>query len=324
MEIFNDEKLMKSYFDISSFILPMVYKGYIDQIVWIRPPWGIQIDCKSIFFILILKDGKYSFNVGNNPETLEGAVDCPLSAFSAFYSKNLLNAKPVTLHVIGIDQFLKKDGYISEMRQFLNNRVILLDIDLDYFGTSSPISEVIKEYMSDEDMQDFITIISDNSTYCPNDNNTYNIVKSVIDNLWQLAYYEPSNRQFEEIIKPLIPLWCSGEENAKIYFKAFKEIIDEVEKSYPGFIKLLTFTPLPEKLPKKTEMLNMFQKMKDFLKIVRDYMFSNEANEGIPPVITISRSLNDKYTPVQTWEFVEENTYHVLKHVYIDYTPKKL
>lgn len=50
MKLFNDKKLIEKNIDISSFILPLVYKGNLNQIIWVKPKWSNQIDCKCLSY----------------------------------------------------------------------------------------------------------------------------------------------------------------------------------------------------------------------------------------------------------------------------------
>ena len=55
-ECFKKESLYEEV-EIADWILPLVYEGHLDHVVWIKPPWANQI-----------KDGDWAVSVGENKE----------------------------------------------------------------------------------------------------------------------------------------------------------------------------------------------------------------------------------------------------------------
>lgn len=55
--VYDKEKLLEQI-SIADWILPAVYAGHVDRVVWVRPPWSDQI-----------REGVFQFKVGRHKET---------------------------------------------------------------------------------------------------------------------------------------------------------------------------------------------------------------------------------------------------------------
>ena len=140
---------------IAEWIMPLVFAGHINHIVWVRSPWSTQ-----------LKDGTYNMKVGEavvahtSLEEKYLVVDCKAPYFandgmSAAIS-NLENIQLLSLHVTSnIDttptsQHFKHTN-TSNATKGLNDTppesAVCLDICLDYFSTLNPFLEQLKEHI---------------------------------------------------------------------------------------------------------------------------------------------------------------------------------
>lgn len=66
--VFEQEKLYEEI-SIADWILPAVYAGHINKVIWVKPPWADQI-----------KEGVFNFKVGKHKDT--GFVRCEMSLLS--------------------------------------------------------------------------------------------------------------------------------------------------------------------------------------------------------------------------------------------------
>ena len=53
-----DKELLFSSTDIADWIIPAVYAGHLSSMVWLKPPWALQIT-----------EGKHSLTVGRDKTT---------------------------------------------------------------------------------------------------------------------------------------------------------------------------------------------------------------------------------------------------------------
>ncbi len=90
-----DKHALFGALSIENWILPAVYAGHINSIIWVKPPWAQQIP-----------EGCYDFTVGKDKTSGTIRVSCTENYFvgELLYSaeKELDNAKPCSLHVVQI------------------------------------------------------------------------------------------------------------------------------------------------------------------------------------------------------------------------------
>ena len=126
--------LRNSESGIADWIIPLIYGGHLNRIIWVKPPWSDQI-----------KNGKYKFSVGstikynkdgnnNGIERLHVSCNEPYwKDESVFMIESKLNNKQsVQLDVLSLP--FKQDTIISKTTW--SNYV--LDVCLDYFATDNP------------------------------------------------------------------------------------------------------------------------------------------------------------------------------------------
>ncbi|XP_077982987.1 UPF0489 protein C5orf22 homolog [Glandiceps talaboti] len=102
--VFDKDKLSSSL-SIENWILPAVYAGHFNTIVWVKPPWANQ-----------LQDGKYTFQTGKHKDNGKLRVTCTDDYFlsDTLYAaasdldidpdRPMYNPKSVTLHVVTLSQ----------------------------------------------------------------------------------------------------------------------------------------------------------------------------------------------------------------------------
>lgn len=139
-----DKNQLFSEISIENWILPAVYAGHLKNLIWVKPPWANQ-----------MTDGVLTFLIGKQKESGLIRLTCPEPYFlsDGLYAtpEELENTREVTLHVITIGAFIedsaKKDDFTavsSALRQYLPEKdtPYILDIDLDFFSTKNPFKDL--------------------------------------------------------------------------------------------------------------------------------------------------------------------------------------
>jgi hypothetical protein len=132
---------------ISSFMFPAQHYGFVEEVFWVQPPISsYRGPAESVSFSLEEMDGWIrpkpkekatplntsrwtvrSFRAEEVPRSLDVAV-------GAGYGTENWAPGPVKLHCLSLDQLLEKIAGGD-----LDGKDILLDLDVDYFGTSGPM-----------------------------------------------------------------------------------------------------------------------------------------------------------------------------------------
>lgn len=142
-DVFKPQELFQQL-SIENWILPAVYAGHINHIVWVKPPWADQMDDQQSEFII----GKHK-DSGNIRVTLPEDYFLDESLWTT--EEDLTECKNVKFDAFTL---YKCDNEKENDRRFsLKNRDLgdyyILDIDLDFFSTMDPF----KTAYSDEQTQ---------------------------------------------------------------------------------------------------------------------------------------------------------------------------
>lgn len=295
--VFNKEDLLDSI-SIENWLIPTVFAGHVERIVWVRPTWSDQIP-----------KGKFQFNVGE----FEGSIrtDSTLEYFvsEGCYQpeENLENKKPLKLEVCAIDEYSPaddaedlKDGYI-------------LDVDLDYFSTHNPFLKIYdKVGLYDKLKEIFISPELADST------------ESDLEKLQRIAKNREEKLEFLESMF----LYLEEVGNLKHFLVDYQqEISEEYTQLLAKVSSLVTLlkkeyaeeeidwsmiydagctcdiTDLPHHESTREEIVTMIGQFESFL-----------ARLPAPPtVVTVSRSSEDDYTPADQVEIIQELVLAALK-----------
>lgn len=148
--VFKKSELFESL-SIENWILPAVYAGHLSTLVWVRPSWSDQINL-----------GRYEFVVGKDAQNDCLKCNCKESYFLSdnMYSNenNLINKRKFELYVCDYDAVLDSDEFLANLiKGFeVNNRNLLLDIDLDFFRPKTPLDRCLTRILSMNYLNQFI------------------------------------------------------------------------------------------------------------------------------------------------------------------------
>ncbi|TPP65282.1 hypothetical protein FGIG_11201 [Fasciola gigantica] len=133
-EIRQDPEKLLCKVSIENWIMPMVYAGHIDHVIWLHPPWSEQ-----------LVDRKPTcYTVGESKETKLLGMDLPepyVYDDGVFCSEeDMTSAVKFGLTVAPIHETNTLCKVCTDIVCVLLNQPFILDIDLDTFSTQNPFS----------------------------------------------------------------------------------------------------------------------------------------------------------------------------------------
>lgn len=138
-DTFNKSRLLESI-SIENWILPAVYAGHINKLVWIKPHWSQQI-----------KQGKYELTIGKQISSGLIKTNSTLGYFLSddLYTNeaNLTNKRKLELLVCEFDETIFSNQDLIELICDSSQQIIL-DVDLDFFSTRDPFKQM---FSSSED-----------------------------------------------------------------------------------------------------------------------------------------------------------------------------
>ena len=143
-ELQSSKEISYENLGLDSWILPAVFAGHFNSIIWVKPHWSKQI-----------AEGHYSFAVGVEKESQCLRVSCEVP----YYISKMLYCKEEDMERIhNFDLFVVTlaEGYAQRFArpEFLNVQKVkdlieqhdgkyILDIDLDFFSTNNPFTKIL-------------------------------------------------------------------------------------------------------------------------------------------------------------------------------------
>ncbi|XP_018027571.1 UPF0489 protein C5orf22 homolog [Hyalella azteca] len=157
-----DKNVLFDRLSIENWIMPAVFAGHVDTILWIKPPWSNQIP-----------NGVYHFKIGLESSSGHVKVSCPelyfISEMLYCDEEDLEEIRNVTLHVATLGDTMKNalladiessagttrpnnddDSGVASTVDLAekiireHNDRFILDIDLDFFSTLNPFLSTYK------------------------------------------------------------------------------------------------------------------------------------------------------------------------------------
>lgn len=295
----NDKIKLFSELSIENWIMPAVYAGHFNKIIWIKQTWCNQMD-----------NGQYVFHVGK----CEKSGHIRLTATNTYFVsevlyaplEDLVNVREVKLIVITFDAENSKDK-IDEMKSLLNlgNDSYVLDIDLDFFSTRNPFQDLYKLANLYDRLREIY------KCQVPDTNDKERLSEFVTSR----------RRQLNNLKSFFLNI---GDETSKELFDErnyaqLRELVTEVNKYYTIVDWELiheagcTCDELERSLPHHVTETNLLLPL---IEAMFNIWFS-VADQAKPPVlITISRSSEDDYCPPEQVDVIEEHVLSELRRHY--------
>ncbi|KAM8708082.1 hypothetical protein ACLKA7_015109 [Drosophila subpalustris] len=297
---------MLNELSIENWIMPTLYAGHFDRVVWLKNSWCQQIPT-----------GKHEFRIGHKEDRI--GVDCPLDYFIAegnyCTTDELQESRPVQLHVHDADSdTLDPSQFLSEQ----DAGGFILDIDLDFFSTSNPFLEIYKDancYAQLTEIFHFESVepakkagTATIADYCA----TAATRQKQLDALKRIFWHLEEQRSFDGLEKPDETV-ITPEIYAKIV-----QLAEQLQAKYPDdeIDWLLIFDSgsttdnngLPHHISTTKELEEYFAHFKRFLQRL-----------PVPPVaITMAHSAQDDYCPQDQVAFIEQQVLRLLRDVFGD------
>ncbi|EDW95367.1 UPF0489 protein C5orf22 homolog [Drosophila yakuba] len=295
---------MLNELSIENWIMPTLYAGHFNRVVWLKNSWCQQ-----------LPTGRHDFKVGQKDDRI--GVDCPLDYFIAdgnyCTTEDLQEAKSVELQVHDADsESLNPNEFLTEK----DVKGFVLDIDLDFFSTSNPFLEIYKDadcYNQLKEIFHFESVekVKKSGTASIADYlATAERRQTQLDALKTIFWHLEEERNFEGLEKPDATVITP-----EVYAKIVK-LADQLQEKYPDdeIDWHLIFDSgsttdnngLPHHISTAAELETYFANFKRFLERL-----------PVPPVaITMAHSAQDDYCPQDQVAFIEECVLRLLREVF--------
>lgn len=286
---------------IENWLMPAAYAGHFKNLVWVKPPWSHQ-----------MTDGVRKFLIGKHRASGNIRVTCSESYFlsDGLYSpeEDLENTRPLTLQVITIGRSVIEPIDVDDfskiatiLRGYLPEKDVpfVLDVDLDFFSTLNPFKEMYENvnlYEKLAKMYYFEKPVS-------NDDET---LKQVSDaRLEQLTTLEKIFAHLQEF-RNLRGLRETLKFEELEYFEAISRLYEEMTNIYKesdiDWLQIhdagctIDDTELPHHVTSKSDIDKFIEgTFRSFLRVL----------PAEPTIVTIARSADDDYCPVDDVEQIQ-------------------
>lgn len=316
--VMNRLKLLETL-SIENWLMPTVYAGHLNQLIWMKPKWAQQIP-----------NGDYEFYIGD----YGGHIRCD-SYLEYFLSEgtyqpryNLNNQQLVSLSVCTMDDSLMKTNRQSDNSQSVestentlisfpgsidtNNEQFILDIDLDFFSTKNPFKSTLNKGNIYENVKRLFKADFFNRKL---DSNVSEEDLSVFTRN-RIRYLDQLKMIFRQLDDNITLSALTIPEELEAKRDEIEALIKEIEENYTrDEISWLTVydagctfdsTELPHHISTENEIRDMVDAFKNFL---TGFKFT-------PSIILIARSSNDDYCPPDQVDFIQGLVIQAIQQIY--------
>ena len=290
--VFKKDQLLESL-SIENWILPAVYAGHVETVIWIKPKWSDQINC-----------GEYKIIVGKEASSNLIRCNCKEIYFlsDGLYSNeaNLINKRELRLYVCDFDFLLcENDIFLSNIFSSLktSDKRVILDVDLDFFSTNDPFKLMFAESAEFDLFKSIYALKMNFDVSCVD-----------FDSKYQQFITEKQLRN-EKILKILTKLVDSKTDvetnESSIDFSKLKQFAHVIKRHnidleiIHGYGCGLDYIGLPHNVSSNIEIEEIAKNFALFLEKYFSFCLQ-------PSLVTIARSSLDNYCPVDQVEFIQE------------------
>lgn len=326
-EFVRDKDKLLDTVSIENWLMPAVYGGHIDQLIWMKPHWAHQIN-----------DGDYEFSIGDHAGQIrsDSSLEYFISEGTYQPKYNLNNQRLINLRVFTLNEQLISGQQQQQQQQqssqshtttttdtrcveFQNcvdadNEHFILDVDLDFFSTANPFKKLLHpqvyENLKHLFKGNFFDKSFDTMATSSNEDELATLTterSNFLDDMENIFQQLDENIEIDNIFIP----------NTLTKYKSqIINLVNEVKKQHANdmiewriiFNAGCTFdsNELPHHISNEHEINQLISSFKRFLEIFR----------YTPSIITISRSSEDDYCPADKVDFIQQLVLDTIFSVY--------
>lgn len=298
--VFDKAKLLEQL-SIENWILPACYAGHFKNLIWVKPPWANQ-----------MTDGHKEFKIGKHKTKNVIRVTSTESYFvsEALFcpEEEMENVKDINLdvHTFGKEIFDAGADDDTTFKTTIGNYVkttdkYILDIDLDFFSTSNPFRAIYSRANLYSQLQDLYYFQKPLSSDSAEIQRVTKLREKQINDLETIFNYVEEHKS--------IPDGIDSELMEKVT-KIRQSVLDSYNEGEIDWTLVhdagctCDDTELPHHVTEKEDL----------------FVFINERFSSFldllpcpPTIVTISRSAEDDYTPLEDVDYIEQNVLDCLK-----------
>lgn len=279
---------------IENWIMPAVYAGHFNNLIWIKPPWAQQ-----------MQDGCKQFYIGCDKQTNFIRIDCKENYFISeclYMDKKFMeNVKEANLDVVTIAGDESDFNGVKNVLTKYKSPVVL-DVDLDYFSTNNPFKKIYDKANTYELLKDLYkfeffnrnieTIVEKRKIQINKLENVFNY----LNKHHKLPENLDDDKEFSEKLTNLFNCLTSNYKIEEIDW----ELIHDAGCTCDD-------TELPQHISTEEEIDRLLKNFRCFLHILPIQ----------PTIVTISRSTIDDYTPFEVVEYLQNQVVAILKEIFV-------
>ena len=305
-DIFNKE-ILHANLSIENWILPAVFAGHFNTIVWVKPHWATQI-----------AEGHHHFAVGVETESQCLRVSCEVPYYigEMLYCKEeeMEKIKYCDLYVVTLtenDAVGSESDNVKLVKDLIEKHDgrFVLDIDLDFFSTNNPFLENLESINGYEKLKPIYELEMDLS----GDRTLYDVQNDRIRQIEPLSDFfseleEIKDKDQIRLDLPRLLEKIENERRAELVKKLVSELLDSgIEVDWPlihdaGCTFDTQETILPHHISTDEEITELVGHASGFL----------EQFEA-PILVTIARSSTDNYCIPEQVDIIQERVLTFLR-----------
>jgi UPF0489 domain len=309
-----DKDALLQQLSIENWIMPTVFAGFFDKLLWIKRPFAKQIPC-----------GRHRLLVGECEHRIKlvSNLDYFVTDGAVCLERDLQKTKECTLEVIELEG--RKADSLAELftsERFANDPTFsyVLDIDLDYFSTKNPFLSIYEKVDLYAKLKK-IYIVEKPADYDTSDPESIqkfvNRRNRQLENLEEIFHhlesennlddFQAEDQHHNELVSQVTILM----ECLKVHYPG--ETIDWMLLHAAGCTCDHDDTELPHHVSTDIEIEDSMKQFRVFLK---------QLGNKLPTVVTISRSTDDDYTPKEQVEHIQRSVLVALQDAYHEHITK--
>lgn len=313
----HDKELLLPALSIENWLMPTVYAGHIDDLVWVKPTWAYQ-----------MPNGRSEFLIGDldNRMRVTSRFDYFLSEGSYCAEFQLANTRRVLLNTITLSvsstevndtaSWTAADVFQSSASDDAAAAGYILDIDLDFFSTRNPFRNILPD--AGVDVYERLHAIFE---YPQIDAANATTAEVCSHSERRAAQLDALERVFERLqagkgLPATRPIECTAEAWQRLIElvqsidgKCGEEALSDVDWMLvynAGCTCDSSGADLPHNVSTMDDIVRLVGRFKEFLRGL--------AIE--PTIVTIARSAEDEYCPVDQVDAIQELVLTALREVF--------